>query len=250
VTQQVNLLQAPFRRERQAFSAATMLRVAAAVVAGVALLYGISLWQVTSQRTDLKQVEAQQATLAKRVEELSRKIKPAQKSRNLEEEIVRAERELTQLGGVQEALKDRVLANTRGYSEYFVALARQHVAGVWLTGFDIAGAGERMRLQGRTVEPAAVLRYVQRLSAEQPLAGVEFQVFQMSRPEKDKDSKQPAPYVEFLIRTAARSGEAATAPSLSRGPRLDPIAEAATAPSLSRGPRLDPIGATAETAKP
>jgi len=35
--------------------------------------------------------------------------------------------------------------------------------------------------------------------------------------------------------------EAAYATSLSRGPRLDPIAEAAYATSLSRGPRLDPI---------
>jgi hypothetical protein len=36
--------------------------------------------------------------------------------------------------------------------------------------------------------------------------------------------------------------ESANAPSLARGPRLDPIGEAATAPSLARGPRLDPIG--------
>ncbi len=35
--------------------------------------------------------------------------------------------------------------------------------------------------------------------------------------------------------------ESANAPSLARGPRLDPIAESANAPSLARGPRLDPI---------
>jgi broad specificity phosphatase PhoE len=37
-------------------------------------------------------------------------------------------------------------------------------------------------------------------------------------------------------------GESANAPSLARGPRLDPIGESANAPSLARGPRLDPIG--------
>jgi hypothetical protein len=41
---------------------------------------------------------------------------------------------------------------------------------------------------------------------------------------------------------AVEAREAATAPSLARGPRLDPIGEAADAPSLARGPRLDPIG--------
>ncbi len=51
------------------------------------------------------------------------------------------------------------------------------------------------------------------------------------------------------IVTAAAAGDAAaesaSATSLSRGPRLDPIAEAASATSLSRGPRLDPIAEAA-----
>jgi dipeptidyl aminopeptidase/acylaminoacyl peptidase len=40
----------------------------------------------------------------------------------------------------------------------------------------------------------------------------------------------------------APDGEAASAPSVARGPRLDPIGESADASSLARGPRLDPIG--------
>jgi EAL domain-containing protein (putative c-di-GMP-specific phosphodiesterase class I) len=54
------------------------------------------------------------------------------------------------------------------------------------------------------------------------------------------------PYRQLTEQTAGRlepqPREAATAPSLARGPRLDPIGEAADAPSLARGPRLDPIG--------
>ncbi len=52
--------------------------------------------------------------------------------------------------------------------------------------------------------------------------------------------KCPEPvYIDLL-----RHGETANAPSLARGPRLDPIGETANAPSLARGPRLDPIGET------
>jgi len=203
--QQVNLFQAPFRRERQTFAAATMLRAAAAVAVGIALLYGISFWQISSQRSDLQQIDAQNTALAKRVEELTRTAKQPGKSRQVAEDLARAERELAALGNVQQVLQDRMLANTQGFSGHLVALARQHVAGVWLTGFDITGAGERILLQGRTTEPALVLRYVQRLSAEKSLAGAEFQIFQMSRPMKEKDGKEPAPYVEFLIRTTARN---------------------------------------------
>jgi hypothetical protein len=208
--QQVNLFQAPFRRERQTFAAVTMLRAAGALVAAVALFYGISLWQVTSQRSDLQQIEAQTAVLKKRIEELPRRAQPAEKSRQIEEEIARAERELVALANVQQVLQDKVLANTRGYSEYLAALARQHVEGVWLTGFGIAGAGDHIQLQGRTIDPARVLRYVQRLASEQTLAGAEFEVFQMARPPKEKDGKQAAPFIEFQIRTAAKdaAGEA------------------------------------------
>jgi len=204
--QQVNLFQAPFRREHRTFAAATMVRAAAAVIAVIVLFYGISLWQVSSQRADLQQIEAQNAAMTKRIEELPRRAQPQQKSRQLEDEIARAEREIVALANVQHIVQDKVLANTRGYSDYLAALARQHVEGVWLTGFGIAGAGDRIRLQGRTIDPARVLRYVQRLATEQTLAGAEFQVFQMSRPAKEKDGKQPAPYVEFQIRTAAKDG--------------------------------------------
>lgn len=204
--QQVNLFQAPFRRERQTFAAVTMLRAAGALIAVIVLFYGISLWQVSAQRADLAQIEAQNAAMKKRIEELPRRAQPAEKSRQLEEEIARAERELVALANVQQVLQDKVLANTRGYSEYLAALARQHVEGVWLTGFGITGAADSIHLQGRTVDPARVLRYVQRLASEQTLAGAEFQVFQMARPPKEKDGKQAAPFVEFQIRTAAREG--------------------------------------------
>jgi len=40
---------------------------------------------------------------------------------------------------------------------------------------------------------------------------------------------------------APASAESATASSVARGPRLDPIAESANGPSLARGPQLDPI---------
>jgi Tfp pilus assembly protein PilN len=202
--QQVNLLQPPFRRAHLSFSAATMLRASAAVVVGILLVYAVWYWQLAAQRRDLHQMDIQNAALAKRVDDLSRKIKPREKNPQLEKEVARAEREVASLSNVRQVVQEKALANTRGYSEYLVALARQHVPGVWLTGLDITGAAESVRLQGRTIEPDLVLRYVERLSAEPSLAGTEFQIFQMTRPKKDKDSKELAPYVDFLIRTAVR----------------------------------------------
>lgn len=202
MTQQINLYQPQFRRQEQKFSARAMLQAAAVVIAGIAVFYGLLLWQGESLRRESAQLDRQHAVLTKQLEEVGRKLKPREKSQMLQQEVARLERELAALSGIEGVLSKGMFTNTRGYSEYLMALARQHVAGLWLTGFDITGAGERMRLQGRTVDAALVPRYVQRLSAEQTLAGAEFQVFQMTRPDKDKE-KNAAPYIEFLIRTAA-----------------------------------------------
>jgi len=143
----------------------------------------------------------------KRLDDATKQFGPGTKSKLLEDQVVDLEKQIAARLRVRELLGQGIFSNTTGYSDYFVAFARQHVSGLWLTGFDITGAGEDMRLQGRTSDPALVPRYVQRLSAEQPLAGKEFQVFTMSRP-SEKDGAAPEPYVDFLFRTAGPKSDA------------------------------------------
>lgn len=198
--QQINLYRPIFRKQQKKFSSLAMLQAGGAVVAGIVVLYGVMLWQASAARTELKQVERQLATANKRLQEVSQKFGPSAKSQLLEDQVTQLEKQVAARLQVRELLSRGLFSNTTGFSEFFVAFARQHVNGVWLTGFDIVGAGESMRLQGRTVDPAQVPRYVQRLSAERSLAGREFQVFTLSRPENKGEERQL--YVEFLFRTA------------------------------------------------
>lgn len=198
--QQINLYRPIFRKQQKKFSSLAMLQAGGAVVVGIAALYGVMLWQASAARSELKQVERQLAIASKRLQEASQKFGPGAKSQLLEDQVTQLEKQVAARLQVRELLSRGLFSNTTGFSEFFVAFARQHVNGVWLTGFDIVGAGESMRLQGRTVDPAQVPRYVQRLSAERSLAGREFQVFTLSRPEPTGEERQP--YIEFLFRTA------------------------------------------------
>ena len=202
MNQQINLYRPIFRKQEKKFSARAMLQACAAIVIGVVALYAIMLWQAGGARTELQQVERQLAASSKRLQEVTQKYGPGAKSKVLEDEVTQLEKQVAARLQVRELLSRGLFSNTSGFSEFFVAFARQHVSGIWLTGFDIVGAGESMRLQGRTVDPAHVPRYVQRLSAERSLAGREFQVFTLSRPEKKGDKGEESPYVEFLFRTA------------------------------------------------
>jgi len=202
VMQQINLYRPIFRRQEKKFSALAMLQAGAAIAIGIAIIYGLLWWQVRDLRQELRQTDARLAASTKRLDDATRQFGPGAKSKLLEDQVADLEKQIAARLRVRDLLGRGLFSNTTGYSDFFVAFARQHISGIWLTGFDITGAGENMRLQGRTNDPALVPRYVQRLSAEQALAGKEFQVFTLSRP-PEKDGGAAVPYVDFLFRTAS-----------------------------------------------
>lgn len=205
--QQINLYRPIFRKQEKKFSSRAMLQAGLAIIAGIVVMYGFQLWQLSGARSELQRVDTQLAAATKRLQDATQKYGPGAKNGQLESEVSKLEQQVAARLQVQDLLSRGLFSNTSGFSQFFLAFARQHLPGVWLTGFDITGAGENMQLQGRTVDPAQVPRYVQRLSAETPLAGKEFQVFTMAKPDKkEKEGDQPR-YIEFQFRTALAKEE-------------------------------------------
>ena len=206
MSQQINLYQPIFRRQEKKFSTTAMLQGAGLVLAGIIVMYGYTQWQVRSLRGEIVQTDQKYAVAAKRLAEVTEKFGGEHKpGKTLDDEITRLEQEIVARQRIQDLLQHGLFSNTRGFSEYFVSFARQQISGLWLTGLDITGAADQMSLQGRSTNPELVPRYMQRLAAEKTLAGIEFRVFQMSRP--PADAKDDAgPYIEFQIKTAGKSG--------------------------------------------
>lgn len=205
MSQQVNLYQPIFRKEEKKFSTVAMLQAMGLVVAGVIALYAYTWWQIDALQNDQKRAEQQHATATKRLADATQKFSQRTGPGSLDTEITRLEGEVIAKQRIQEILQSGIFSNTRGFSDYFVSFARQYTPGVWLTGFDITGAAEQMTLAGRSTNPELVPRYMQKLSAEKTLSGIEFRVFQMSRP--GVDAKEPnSQYVEFQVKTGANPG--------------------------------------------
>jgi hypothetical protein len=94
-------------------------------------------------------------------------------------------------------------------AEYFRALARQSVEGLWLTGVTVGGAGSEIGVRGRALDPALMPGYLTRLRNEPVLQGkaVGSMAIAQAAPLKTrgadgKDSEAPAPYVEFSLQSA------------------------------------------------
>ena len=100
------------------------------------------------------------------------------------------------------------LGDTDGYAGYFKALARQSVAGLWLTGVTVSGGGRDIGIRGRTTDPATVPGYLARLTGEPLMQGKSFASLSISQPAPvsttgadGKPATAPAPYVEFSLQS-------------------------------------------------
>ena len=203
MSQQINLLQPAFRKQPKRVSATAMLYACTVMLLGIAVVYGLGHWQARGLQAKLARAESQQTALAEQLQEVSRSFGARAKTQFLETEIAKLEALVTAKSRIKDILDRGAFANTEGYSKYLVALARQHITGLWLTGFVIAGAGERLTLQGRTTVAELVPQYMQKLADEQTLAGVEFHVFRMARSQDDAGTRSPA-VIEFKATTAGK----------------------------------------------
>ncbi len=209
MSQQVNLYQAQFRRQKKAFSSRTLLQASAVISAGVLLLAGVNTWQGWTLKQELARVEQRHADTRTRLEQLLR-TQPSRSARtDLSDQVAQLEGLLKAAEHTEEILQRDMFRDNLGYSVYLTALARQTVAGVRLTDIEIPGAARQLLLRGRTTQEAMVLRYLQRLSSEPVLAGLEFPRFKLVRPEHDEHTagktRPPADYLEFEINTTPRT---------------------------------------------
>lgn len=200
MSQQVNLYQPIFRKEKRKFSAATMLQATVLMVLGIGLMYGYTYWQVRQLRDNFSQTDKQFVSLTKQLDEVTRQFGERLQNKDLQAQVQKLQQQLTEKQNLQQVLQSAQF-NTQGFSNYFIAFARQHIPEVWITGLDIVGAAEQLTLSGRSTNPELVPRYLQKLSAETRLSGIEFRSFQMTRVAADGKSGAPS-YVEFVAKTA------------------------------------------------
>ena len=197
--QEINLYQPIFRKQRKVFSSRALLQATALVVAGLLLVYGYGVWRLQGLEEELLALQGQRQAASQRLEKLAKQFPQREKSRVLEAELQRLIRDVRLRRKVQELLTSGAYGNRKGFSERLAALARQHIAGLWLTKVEISEVSKGVGLAGSAVDPKLVPKYVQRFSYEPSLAGMRFQHLRVDRPEPESAR------VQFQLRT---SGEA------------------------------------------
>lgn len=206
--QQVNLYNAALEPQRDWLSLRALLvvwAVAIALVVGAAL---ITQLRVSALESELQRENEARASAQEELVRLSKQMAGRKKDPRLEMQLKRLQDDLASRQEAKGALSGGVIGNTAGFSEYLRAFARQSLDGLWLTGFSLAGAGQDLVLEGRSLRPELVPGYVKRLNREAVMKGHAFAELQMQRPDEPEEGKRRAPYIEFRLATLASSEEA------------------------------------------
>jgi Tfp pilus assembly protein PilN len=208
MSQQINLFNPIFLKQKKYFSAVAMVQALGLLVAGSVLVAVYASYLVASVSKEAAVTTAQLGAAQAQLAKVKMEFAPRQKSQGLEVQIQKAEAETQSLRQVFDILQKGEIGNTKGYSGYLRAFSRQIIDGVWLTGLSIVGAGNEIGLHGRALQPELVPAYMNRLKREPVMQGKSFGTLEMQVPQVDQAGKGdpagaktrvPAGYIEFSL---------------------------------------------------
>jgi hypothetical protein len=182
IYQQVNLYQPIFRKQRQVFSAATLVQAAALVAVVLLGLYGFGRVKLMGLEAEVAQLEVRENALTAQLGKIDPNIGASRRA-EAEQEIKKLNATLLGQQRLMDVLRDQPLGTTEGFSRYLAALGRQHTAELWLTDITINGATRAIELGGRSVRAELVPEYLQHLGRETALTGQRFDRLDIERDE-------------------------------------------------------------------
>jgi hypothetical protein len=177
------------------------------LLVAVAVFYGYA--SIETLNLDRQSVEtARQYYQSKaQLAQTSARYAPKKIDPGLEAEVNNLQAQLSARKATLNNLGVGLAANDTSYAEYMRALARQSLAGLWLTGFRVGKGGAEMEIIGRALQPELVPTYIHRLNQERAMHGRAFDSLSMTRREGAlaADASRPAgapasySYTEFRL---------------------------------------------------
>ncbi len=209
---QINLFNPIFLKTKKVFSAVALFQAFVLVLSGAILMLGYAGYQSRELNKNAEIVTAQLRVAEAQVAKLRAMAAPPGANLALENSLATLEADIKNRQKIAAILQKSDFGNTKGYSAYMVAFARQIPNGLWLTGFNITGGGSEVALQGRSLKPELVPAYVSQLKLETIMQGKSFSALQMQLPQivsaavagKVEINKpvEYAAYVEFDLRSS------------------------------------------------
>lgn len=212
MSQQINLFNPIFLKQKKHFSSFAMVQALGGIVLGMLVFYVYAHYEVGKMGASATETAKRLQTEQSRLTKVAAEFAPDKDAKLLESQVAQMESQLIARQKVLAVLQGGELGNTAGFSEYLRAYSRQAIGGLWLTGFAIHGAGNQMALDGRAIKADLVPAYIRRLNQEKIMQGKAFAAMEIGRPALPKPEgaavKGVSPslpgFVEFRLMSAER----------------------------------------------
>jgi Tfp pilus assembly protein PilN len=208
VSQQINLFNPIFLKQKRQFSALAMAQALGVVTLGALAIYAYEVRQNRVLADALRDTEKQLEARREQITRFGREFSSQAASRTLSADLAAAEARLEARRGLLNEVKTGVAGDAQGYSRYLSALARQAMPGVWITGVDIGGKAGTLTIKGRALDSAHVPAYLRALNREAPIAGRRIDELRLAakeapaRPAAGTQApalNEPERYIEFSL---------------------------------------------------
>ncbi len=182
--QQINFYQSGFRFVQQLFGAKALLIGSIVIVLGMAVIYVLAQYKLSSVASELQIVSDLEKAAAERLQNFGPTITGTSGEKNLSERLEDATHLLQETELVLSLVRGSTLGDAQGFSGHLKSLARQDTDGLWLTHISLSALGDKTRLQGQALQAELVPAYLQSLAEEPPFAEQRFHQLQIDRPEE------------------------------------------------------------------
>ena len=180
--QQVNLFQPAFSTQ-MALGPDLMLRItlalSGALVVATVWAAGSAWWSSMAVGRLEGQVSAEITAVAVLAQQLEKHLDASA----LEQRAAGLDSERQAKLQLLRRLRDSQVSNVEGFSPHMLGFARQHVEGLWLTGFALEAGGDVVTLEGRALRAELVPRFIGQLGGEDSYRGMQFRSFDVQRTE-------------------------------------------------------------------
>lgn len=214
MSQQINLFNPNLIKKKSALTSTNLFILVLFFLVIVGGIYFFLFSTLRTLRASGEQSDTQVKHLQSQLQLAQQSLKPQVQDPMLVAELERVRLELADSEKLESLLNADQLGNSKGYSEYFSALARQIPNGVWITGLQLQGAGDEISVSGRSLLAEQVPVFVNQLKREKIMQGKTFAALNLQRPQieananensnagagvKDKRAPELAPYLEFEL---------------------------------------------------
>ncbi|MFV2061476.1 MAG: PilN domain-containing protein [Gammaproteobacteria bacterium] len=183
LAQQVNLFQSEFHIRYDIVCARNVQMLLIVIVALLSAVSVYDYFRERSQNNYLVELQSQHTELEVQLQNTKQTAPSMIVDSNLKQRVTGFKRDVELKQQVLDALSGQSFGNTSGFSRFFKGLAKQNVAGLWLTSFKITNGGKDIGISGSAYQPELVPDFLSNLSAETIFQGTNFQTFQVKREE-------------------------------------------------------------------